>query len=200
MAITRPHLDLLLRLHPRGRAWSLDPAMAPYQELEAWGEVLDAQDAQVNALLDEAVPDRASSLLGRWEALFDLHPRSGLSEAERRRRVLARMAYLPDTRPVTIEDILEAFTSLDVAIVEPGAFRCDDAGSVCDEPDDVLDGAWVWWVEVDETAARAGDVTRLELEQELQRIKPAHTVAYVRCDDFLTDDPWSLCDRDLLGA
>lgn len=200
MATERPHLDLLLRLHPRGRAWSFDPASAPYQELEAWADVLDAQDDQVDALLDEILPDRATVLLSRWEELYDLHRRTGLTDAARRRRLQARMAYLPDTRPSTIRQILERYTALTLSLVEPGGFRCDDPDSVCDDAGDVLDGGFVWWIEVDETAARTGDVTRDELQEEIERLRPAHTVAFVRCDDFICDDPWSLTDRDLLGA
>lgn len=200
MPVSRPHLSLLLRLHPRSSAWSLDPDKAPYQELEAWAEVLDAQDAQVDALLAELLPDQDTALLSRWEALYDLHRTSGLTTLARRRRVLARMSYLPDTRPATIESVLGRLMDQTVTVVEPGPFRCDDPGSLCDTASDVIDGAFCWWVEVDEALARVGDVTRDELEEEVSRLKPAHTVACVRTDDFRCDDPWSLTDRDLLGA
>lgn len=200
MPIDRQHLDLLIRLHPRGRAWSMDPELAPFQELAAWAEVLDAQDAQVDALVNELLPDRAVALLPRWEALYDLHRTSGLTLGARRRRLQVRLRYQPDSRPATIEGILSTLMELPVSVVEPGAFRCDDASSLCDASTDVLDGAFGWWAEVDEAGARLGDVSRTELEHEIQRLAPAHTVAVLRCDDFRCDDPWSITDRDLLGA
>lgn len=195
----RPHVELLLRLHPAG-PWSDDQALAPYQELKAWGDVLDAQDSQVDELLAEILPDTTSALLSRWEALYELHRESGLTEAQRRRRLAARRRHLPNARPETLRSILAQYSDLTITIVEPGAFRTDDPDSLTDTPSDVIDGAFVWWIEVDEVAARAGDTTRAELEHEVQRVNPAHLVAFVRCDDFCCDDPWSLCDRDLLGA
>lgn len=193
------HTQLLLRLHPVG-AVDLRPGGVYYRDVEVFGQVLDLVWAQVDALEEELLPDRATALLSRWEALYDIRRVSGRTDEQRREVIIARARYLPDFRPETIDDILSTHFGLDVDVVEPAAFRCDDPSSVCDGHDYLLDGHLVFFIEFDEATARTLGIDRAEVEYEIGRLKPAHVVGRTRCDDFRCDDAFSLCDLDRLGA
>ena len=112
----------------------------------------------------------------------------------------ARKAFLPDSCIPTIDLILERLTSIAITIVEPGPFQCDDAGSVCDDGEDVLDGAFVFLIEFNEGAARIASVNRDEVIEVATDAAQAHTIPVVLCDDFRCDDSFSTTDRDLLGV
>lgn len=198
--IARDHTKLLVRLHPVG-VEDLRPGSTVYGDLEVFGEALDTGWEQAIALADELLPDRADALLSRWEAAYDLHRTTGLTTEQRRERIIARRRYLPDSRPATIDTILDGMAGLDINVVEPAPFRCDDASSVCNGSDlVVLDGALVFFIEFDEVAARALPLDRPAVEYEIGRIKPAHVIGRTRCDDFRCDDFLSIVDLDLLAA
>ena len=193
------HLPALLRLHPRG-PWNLDDGSLCRHDLEVVAHVIDDAAGQNAELLLELLPDRTTALITSWERVYGLTRIAGKTLAKRRAAVLARRRFLPDFRPATIEDVLGTLTGLTVDVVEPGAFRCDDPASLCDAEEPVIDGAFVFFVEFSESSARSESLSRDEIQEAIDDLKPAHTYGAVRCDDFLTEDPWSLCDMDLLGA
>lgn len=197
--MTHDHTRLLLRLHPRGAA-DLRPGGTYYLDLEVFGEVLDTVFTQAVELEDELLPDRSSALLSRWEAAYDIRRVSGRTDAERREVIIARRRHLPDFRPTTIDDIITTHFGLDVDVVEPMAFRCDDPASLCDSESHLCDGHLIFFIEFDEATARTLGIDRDEMDFEIGRIKPAHVIGHTRCDDFRCDDPFSLLDLDLLGA
>lgn len=195
----RRHAELLARLHPRG-AVEVETGTTSRAELDAWGDVLDHLDDQIDQLLQEANPSLTGELLSRWEALLGIYRVSGRSAAHRRRIVVQRLRRLPNCTPATLAQLLGQVADLTVTIVEPGSFRCDEATSLTDTPDDVLDGALVFFVTLDWAAARVSGLSRDELQEEVDTLKPAHVVGLIRADDFRADDPWSLTNRDLLAA
>lgn len=198
---TPRHLELLLRLHPRG-PYDLDEDALPYEDLSVLASGLDLADDQRLELLDEVLPDRTEDLLTSWERVYDIHRVSGRTVLQRRRAVLARRRLLPDFKRSTIESILETLTEVDVTVTEPLPFRCDDASSLCDGSGGtyVLDGAFVFFADLDQAQATAAGVDRDALDEMIDHVKPAHIVGLSRFDGFCCDDALSLCDRDLLGA
>ena len=195
------HLAALLRLAPRGLL-DLDEGSLVRLDLANVGTGLDTAETQVDLLLTESRPQGATALLARWETLYGLRNR-GLPDATRRRRIIAKARLIPDMCPDTIEGRCEEWTGMDPALldlIETGPFRCNDAGSLCDDPEDVVDGAFVFIIALDSAEAHLHQVRMTELYALLEDLKPAHTVGIIRCDDFFTDDSLSLTDCDLLGA
>lgn len=195
----RLHRDLLQRLHPRG-AVVIEPNTVSYAELSAWGDVLDQLDTQMDELLVESDPQATTVLLSLWERLLAIHRVTGRTEAHRRRVIVQRLRRLPNCTPALLAHLLGQVADLTVTIVEPTGFRCDDPDSLTDTPSDVIDGGLTFFVELDWALARVSGLSRDELQEEVETVKPAHTVGLIRADDFRCDDPWSLTNRDLLAA
>ena len=195
------HLAALLGVLGRG---GLDAAAERTQALMAtFASGLDEQEDQQGELLDELHPDTAASsgLLESWEDLLDLVVTEGDDDDTRRARVVAALRRIPDFRPATIEALVEDWTGMDWTLIEPGVFRCDDADSLCDTTDDVVDAGYVFILDGDRDTADGLGIKRAKVEYFVRTIKPAHTRAIVRFSgDFCCDDPLSLTDTDLLGS
>lgn len=179
------------RLLPPGRLWHFLDAMLTDLLLGAADE-LARLDARGDDLLREAEPSTATELLPEFEREL------GLDEAptieERRARVVARTVARQRYRPVD--------------------FRISLAPLLGQEPDDVV------VIETSHAAAAAmgddreifrffiyrdpslpGDYFIDSAQAQVDKIKPSHTKGHViESIDFLCDDSFSLCDRDLLGA
>lgn len=192
------HLDLLLRLHPRG-AYDLDEGSLVRADLEVLADGLDEAWDTRDGLFEEIFPTTVTSLLARWEAEYDIQRTDGKTDEERVAAVLARLRLLPSFRVADLESVLTTLCGTAVTITEPFSFFCDDAGSTCDGADELVDGTFLFFAELDEDVARASGLTRAEIDHFISLLQPAHTFGQVRGDDFDTDDAWSLCDLDLLG-
>lgn len=200
MSSNPTHLEMLLQVHPRG-PYALESGSNYRTDLAVLGTGFDSFDTNRVELLDEVLPDRVVDLLTSWERVYDLHPPSGRSAADRALAIQAARETIPSFTPTAIDLNMEELTGLAITIVECSSFRCDEATSLCDTVNDVVDGQFVAFITFAEAAARiATRATRAEMETELSLTKPAHTVVRVQCDDFRTDDPYSLVDFDLLGA
>jgi hypothetical protein len=81
--------DLLLSLQPPGEAWTRDPESRIQRFFAIAGDGLGIAWAKAAELLDDFLPDRAWSLLDRWETIMRLVPRAADSLAIRRARILA---------------------------------------------------------------------------------------------------------------
>lgn len=195
------HYQLLLRLSPRGDL-TFDADTAAEADLLAAAAVLDHLWTQRGELLAQILPSQATgTVLERWESAYELYRLDSRTEAERQARATAAYRRLPNSRPATIKGIVEQLTGLTATIVEPGGFRTDDPDSLTDTTDDVLDGAHIFYVELASAAASTAGVDRAEVLEQVDRIRPAHTLAVERFTGaFLTDDSYSLTDQDLLGA
>ena len=75
--------------------------------LQAAAAVLDALDSRVDALLAELFPGTAVETLAEWEAVFDLHPATGATVAQRQAAVLAAWQLKPSMSVPYIEGVLE---------------------------------------------------------------------------------------------
>lgn len=193
------HVELLMRLEPRG-VYDLSAGTNVRGELETLGAALDVQWTQRDALMDELFPTTVGALLGRWERDWGVLRVADKTDAERQAAVLARLRFLPDFRPATIAEIVGQLVGQTVSITEPFGFHCDSDDSTTDEADDQVEGSFLFYVDADEDLLRLGHVSREEIDYYLSLLEPAHTRGVIRCDDFCTDDDWSVCDDDFLGA
>ncbi len=192
------NLRPLLRLHPAGPLALSDGSLA-WQDLEVLGQLLDTADEQMDLLLEEVLPDTSGALLTSWERVYDEH-RIAATVPRRRAVLVAHRRRLPDFRPATIEALLEQVSGLELDLHEPFAFRCDDPNSLCDDRDDLIDGAFVFVLDGDAVEARSESPDIDLVEEVIDQIKPSHTYGFLRWDDFACDDEYSRCDLDLLGA
>ncbi|HNC97851.1 MAG TPA: DUF2313 domain-containing protein [Myxococcota bacterium] len=190
-------LTMLVSLHPAG-LFALEPGSVLWRDLAVVAYGMEWVWEQRNALALEMYPDGAEQLLASWERVYDIHRISGRSTAERRERVLYRRKLVPNMLPSTMEAALEDYTSADWTIIEPFAFRCDDAASLCDTTNDVVDGGLTFFAQADRTDVSA--FNRKEMQEIIDLVKPAHVVGRLQFVGFITDDPLSLTDFDLLGA
>lgn len=195
-------IDLLVRLYPRGLV-AMEPGTTAYADLQVLGDGLDAAWGERDDLVVELHPDTATNAgeLASWERVFGIRHVDGKTESERQDAVIAQMRFLPNANPSTYEAILEQHNGLDWDITEPGAFRCDDPNSLCDTATDLLDGVFIWFADTDSAAALAASLDRDEIQDLCDRMAQGHVNGWVRFTDaFRCDDPYSLCDRDLLGS
>lgn len=170
-------------------------------QLQAEAQTLEFIDGLVDELLLEMDPANANVLLSRWEEVYDLHPAAGESTAKRRARLLEAVARVPLLTQLYMgEQIGQLVDPVSYAVIEHSPFLCDDPDSLTDALG--LEMQWTFYVAlVRAEAVPAGIDDELREEQELlERIEPAHAEGIVCFDDFLTDDAFSLTDRDLLGA
>lgn len=192
------NLRCLVRLHPRGPL-SLEEGNLPWRDLSVAADLLDMAEIQSMLLVAEILPNRATQTLSHWESVYGI-TRIGNTIAKRRDAIIAARRLLPDFKPATVEDIVETVSGLALTVLEPGGFRCDDAASVCDDSADLLDGAFVFVLDASALEARAESPDLDAADEMIGAIKPAHTVGFIRFDDFRCNDLYSRCDRDLLGV
>jgi len=192
------NLAPLLRLYPVGALQLEDGALA-WDDLDVLGQALDVAERQATLLLAEVLPNTAGALLTSWERVYDVH-RIAPSVVRRRGVLVAQRRLLPDFRPATLEAIFEQASGLALDLYEPFAFRCDDPDSLCDDADDLLDGAFVFVLDGSAVEARAESPDIDLIDEVIDRVKPSHTIGFLRWDNFACDDPYSRCDRDLLGV
>lgn len=190
--------DLAVLLLSEG-AYSRDEGSNHLEELQSWTEMLDLVEDQVGLSVDACFPDNAE-LLERWEGVYDLHPDDGDTEAERQAAVMEAYTRTPLMTPAYIAEQLEALTGLAVSIVEFRAFHCDDPDSLVDR--DRLEMQWTFYAvwDRDDAASVGLDPNLIDEQLLIERLKPGHTTGIGCFDTFKCDDPYSLCDRDLLGA
>jgi Uncharacterised protein conserved in bacteria (DUF2313) len=179
------------RLLPPGRLWRFLDAHLSDLFLGAADE-LARLDARGDDLLNEAEPSTATELLPEFERELGLDQAPTIEE--RRARVVARTVARQRYRPVD--------------------FRISLAPLLGQEPDDVVviershaeavamgDDREIFRFFIYRDPSLPGDYFLESAQAQVDKIKPSHTKGHViESIDFLCDDPFSLCDRDLLGA
>lgn len=193
MGITASSFARMLRgLLPPGRVWQLEPGAFLGRLLLAAADELVRVDGRALDLLRETDPRRTVELLTDYERVLDL-PSTGTT-AERQARVVGALIRRQRFRPVDFQDALALILGLDplqvevIEISHAAALLLDDEREIYRFfvfRDPGLGGTW------DLPAAQAL----------ITKMKPSHTLGFaIESDDFLCDDPYSLCDRDILGA
>lgn len=175
------HADILKLLQPIELGGDNDA------EIEIDGGYLDAAETAAEGLIDEMYPDAAYEILTSWERVYNLVPSDGATIQSRRDAVLQKIrsrgglsrAYFIALAAVygwtiTVDEFYPSMC---------GWMRCGD--NLEDEA-----ARWVWRINAPNKAiyyARAGVaaagerllwwVPNDELEDLINRLKPAHTVA-----------------------
>lgn len=183
---------MLGALLPPGRLWRLVTGSVLSNLLLASADELARVDARVDDLLDEADPSTADELLPEYERELDLD--EGATTAERRALIVARLVARQRYRPADFQTALATLLGQDAAdvdVIETSAATAAAMGDVRE--------IFRFFIFRDSTLP--GTYYLDSAQAIVDRIKPSHTAGHViESDDFLCDDPYSLCDRDILGA
>lgn len=158
-------------------------------ELQAEANLMDAVRASAIVALGSVTPFYSSVTLSDWERVYDLIPRDGATQQERRQNVLAKMAATGGvSRPYFIN--LAASMGYTITITEPRAFQV--GVNRCGDRLYTPDIQWVWQVNVLSSATpkyffRTGASAVGEpllafgeslLESTFNDLKPAFTFCY----------------------
>lgn len=183
---------MLAALLPTGRLWRLVGGALTSSLILGSADELARVDSRARELLDESVPTDADELLPEYEAELEIEPEG--TAAERVARVVARHVSRQRFRPSDFQIALAPIFGLAVADVVVIEWSHAFAAAMGDDRE-----IYRFFVYRDPALPGTYDV---DGAQELvDAIKPTHTAGHViESIDFLCDDPYSLCDRDLLGA
>lgn len=183
---------MLTALLPPGRLWRLVGESLVSSILLASGDELARLDARAMDLLDEADPATAVESLPEWEDDLDLD--SNGTTQERQARLVAHLVARQKRRPVDFRTALAPLlgqAAADVIVLERTAAMAASMGDAREKKrffiyrDPTLLGNYY----LDSAQALAYNMARSTTE-----------VSVIESINFLCDDPFSLCDRDLLGA
>lgn len=163
-----------------------------YRVFLANGDELARVSGRVADMLREADPRTTDELLPEWEEMLGLTAEG--TKDERRARVVARVVRRQRFRPVDFQDVLAPILGLDPSDVEIIERSRSDAVAMNDDREIYRFFAY-------RDPGLAGSYSVDDAQAELDRMKPSHTRGHViESDNFLTDDEFSLTDRDILGA
>jgi len=142
------------------------------RELSAVAAVLDDAIDSADTVVLEHQPDKSTLALEDWERNHAL-PDEGVnaSESERRSNLQARITSGGNLSRAHLIDLAELVGFSGATITEYGVMTCEDP---CDEP--VNDERWIGAWRMD---APAGPGSQDQLQQLIQRRKPAHTTAFI---------------------
>lgn len=191
-------LDRLLAQLPDGPLSRDEDALHVLVE-GAWAEQVDDLETAAATSVDALLLD-APDLLDRWESVYDLHPAATATESERAAAVLEAIRRVPLLTGDYIAAQVAVFSGVTPTIIEFCAFHCDDPASVTDDLG--VDQQWNFWAAFDRALGVAAgmDPTLAREQARLEALEPGHAFGTACYDEFLPDDPYSLTDRDLLGA
>lgn len=181
----------MMKLLPPGRIWRFVGSLLTKLFAGASDE-LERVDVRAGQLLRESKPANADELLAEYEADLDLAPDG--TNAQRVGRVVGRFVARQRYRPVDFQVALAPMLGQLAADVEVIETSHAVAVSMGDDRE-----IYEFFIYRDPTLPNAYDVEGAQAL--VDKIKPSHTLGHViESVDFCCDDPYSLCDRDLLGA
>ncbi len=183
---------MLAALLPPGKVWRLLTGSVTSKLLEACGDELARVEARAGDVLRESDPSLTVELLAEHERELGLA--SDGTVAERLARVVARTVARQRYRPVDFQTALALLLGLDaedVVVVERTHAIAVAMG----------DDREIYRFFIYRDPSLPGTYYLDSAQDLVDQIKPSHTVGYViESVNFLCDDPYSLCDRDILGA
>lgn len=182
---------MLTELLPPGRLWALTGSTLRNLLLGSADE-LERVDGRAADLIEEADPSTATELLPEYERMLDIE--EAATDAERRARITSRLVARQKFRPVDFQQALAPLLGLDPEDVEVVEHSRAFAISVGDDTE-------IFRFFIFRDPGLPGTYYLDSAQELVDDIKPSHTVGFViESVDFECDDPFSLCDRDLLGA
>jgi Bacteriophage Mu-like, Gp48 len=191
----RDYARMLFSLLPPGKLWRVVGTKV-YQFMLGCADELVRVHDRVTDMLDEADPTTAVELLPEYEADLAIAPPAA-TVAERQARIVSRKVDRQRFRPVDIQVALAPLLLQDpedVVIIERDLAYVAGVGD--------QRAIFEYFVHRDPAAAPASPAYFLAAAQaELDRVQPSHVKGYViESVGFLVEDPFSLTDRDLIGA
>jgi hypothetical protein len=182
---------LQMALLPPGKLWRLYADSLLGKLFLACGDELERVDVRAADLMNEADPTTATETLPEYEAMLEFEAAG--TTAERRARIVSQLIAQQGYRPADLQSTLARLLGLEAADVEVIERANADAVAIGDVRE-----IYRFFIHRDPTLP--GDYS-IEAAQDLvDLIKPSHTIAHViESVAFLCDDPFSLCDRDLIG-
>lgn len=183
---------MMMGLLPPGRVWRLVAESFLSSLFLACADELERYDESASDLLNEADPSTAVALLTEYERELGIEAEGTVEERQARivSRLVARQRYRPVDFQAALAPILGQLAA-DVVVLERTHAM---AASLGDDRE-----IFIFFIYRDPTLP---GTYYLDSAQELvDTIKPSHTIGHVvESIDFCCDDPYSQCDRDLLGA
>ncbi len=183
---------MLAALLPSGKLWRLIGASMLYALLQGCAEELVRLHERVDDLLDEADPTTATELLPDFERALKLAPVGTLDE--RRARVVSRLVSRQRYRPVDFQNALAPLLGqapANVVVIERTAAFAASIGDVRE----------IFRFFIYRDPSLPGTYFLASAQEMVDKMKPSHTAGHViESIDARYDSPFSLYDRDLLGA
>lgn len=183
---------MLMNLLPPGKLWRWIGDALLYKLLAACADELGRLEARSAQLLDESISSTAAELIPEYERELDL-PSDG-TDAERQARVVALEFAQQGVRPVDFQTALAPLLgqdAVDVVVIERSRA---DAIAMADDRE-------IYRFFVYRNPALTGTYYLAAAQALVDKIAQSHTKGHViESVNFLTDDPFSLTDRDVLGA
>lgn len=183
---------MMTALLPPGKAWRLVGQSLLAALISGCSDELGRLEGRAYALRDEADPSTAVELLPEHESELGLAATG--AQAERQARCVARTVARQRYRPADFQAALAPLLGQAVADVDVIERTVAEAAAMADVRE-----IYRFFVYRDPTVV--GDYYVDSAQALVDQIQPSHTIGTViESIDFLCDDPYSLCDRDLLGA
>ncbi len=179
-------------LLPPGPLWRLEADSVLSKVLLGTADELVRVETRALDLIRESDPRQADELLPDYERALGLDSTGTLDE--RRARVVARLIARQRYRPDDFRQALAPLLGQDVADVVVIETSRADAIATGDDRD-------IFRAHIYRDPNEPGTYDLVAAQELCDAIKPAHTeVKVIESIDFICDDPFSLCDRDLLGV
>jgi phage gp46-like protein/uncharacterized protein YmfQ (DUF2313 family) len=163
-----------------------------YKVLLALGDELTRVSGRAADLVEESDPRTADELLPEWEKDYGLL--STGTDQERRDRLLSAILKSTGVRPVDFQVALAPILGFtdpnDVEVIETSRATAIAAG----------DDRIIYQFYIYRDPALPGVYDIVDAQRVIDEMAHSHTRGVaIESDDFLCDDPFSLCDRDILG-
>ena len=144
------------------------------------GDHLDNAETRAGDLLTEMFPDTVDELLADWERVYGL-VQSSLPTYQRLQNLLAKVRLRPRLDRSYIQSCVFPFVGYTVEIEEYMMFRCDDPLCLTDDDEFAMDedGLFQFTVIIDPALVETAGYNLPDIQETLDRIKPAHTQAII---------------------
>ena len=187
-----PYARMMLALLPPGKVWRLLTDSVLWKLFAGCGVELARVEESALDMIGEAEPSTAVAMLPEYE--FELGLASDGTTEERQARVAGRDVARQRYRPIDFKTALAPLLGQDAADIVLIERTRADAIAMDDDTE-----IYRFFIYRDPTLP--GTYYLTSAQDLVDQIKPSHTAGHViESIDMLCDDPYSLCDRDLLGV
>ena len=179
-------------LLPPGRLWKLTGDSVILRVFKAAGDELVRVNQRMADILRESVPTTVTEMIPDFEVEFALAS-TGTTE-ERRARIVAKEKARPSFRPPDVLVAMAPYLGLDAEDLE--LIEISRASAISMSEDRAIYRFYVY-----RDPSLPGTYTVADAQAPLDRLSHSHTKGKViESTAMICDDPYSLCDRDLIGA